>query len=91
MITLLRILVKMEVGNILIRVKLKGMLASSAGFRDKDMEVESGIDIHGLLEFLEITIKPSWLIASVNNSISRKTTVIEEGDTVEIFIAGGGG
>lgn len=77
--------------TILIEVRLKGMLASAAGFREKQMVVEENINIYGLLDILKITMKPSWLITSVNNRIVKKSENLKEGDIVEILIAGGGG
>ena len=77
--------------TILLEVRLKGMLASSAGFREKQMVVEEGINIYGLLDILKITMKPSWLITSVNNRITKKSEILKEGDIVKILIAGGGG
>jgi sulfur carrier protein ThiS len=77
--------------TILITVRLKGILASSSGFREREMDVEEGIDIYGLLEVLQITMKPSWLITSMNNRMVKKSVVLKEGDIIEIFIAGGGG
>lgn len=74
-----------------VTVRLAGLLAASAGFREKTMELPDGMTAGDLLVELAIPVGGSWTRVSVNERLRDKKTALAEGDIVFFFPVGGGG
>jgi len=74
-----------------IKVKLTGILAASAGFREKTIEVQDGTTIAEALKIINLPVSGYWIKNSVNGSLRDKRYVLNDGDNLLFFPVGGGG
>lgn len=74
-----------------IKVKLTGILAASAGFREKTIEVADGTTIAEALKIINLPVSGDWIKNSVNGSLRDKRYVLNDGDNLLFFPVGGGG
>jgi len=74
-----------------ITVKLVGLLAGAAGFREKAIETPDGTTAWDIFTRLALPVGEQWTRISVNNRLSPKNKVLNDGDTVLFFPIGGGG
>ena len=74
-----------------IKVKLTGILAASAGFREKEIEMPEGTTIAEALTIINIPVSGEWTKSSVNGSLRGKNYVLNDGDELLFFPVGGGG
>ena len=68
-----------------IKVKLTGILASSAGFREREIEMLEGTTI------INLPVSGQWTKSSVNGSLRSKNYALNDGDELLFFPVGGGG
>jgi sulfur carrier protein ThiS len=61
------------------------------GCKERLVEISEGASIKDLLLTLNLPVKLSWTITSVNNIVQDKSTILHEGDTVLVAPVGGGG
>ena len=74
-----------------IKVKLKGILASSAGFREREIEMPEGTTIAEALNIINLPVSGEWTKSSVNGRLRGKSCVLNDGDELLFFPVGGGG
>ncbi|MGD9569863.1 MAG: MoaD/ThiS family protein [Sedimentibacter sp.] len=74
-----------------IKVKLTGLLAASAGFREKTIDLPEGTNIGETLKFINLPVSGSWTKSSVNGRLCEKGYVLKDGDELLFFPVGGGG
>lgn len=83
---------KQERGAIIkVYVKLFGMIAAGAGYREKEFDLPSGTKVKELLDLMDLPVKTEWIVVSINGIVKQKTTVLIENDNVYILPVGGGG
>jgi sulfur carrier protein ThiS len=61
------------------------------GCKERLVEISEGASIKDLLLTLNLPVKLSWTITSVNNIVQDKSTILHEGDAVLVAPVGGGG
>ena len=74
-----------------ITVKLVGLLAGAAGFREKTMEIADETSAWDIFSLLALPVGEQWTRVSVNNRLATKKQILKEGDTILFFPIGGGG
>jgi molybdopterin converting factor small subunit len=74
-----------------ITVKLTGLLAGAAGFKEKNMEIDEGRTAGDVFSQLALPVSAQWTRISINNKIAAKTQKLRDQDTILFFPAGGGG
>ncbi|MDR0448584.1 MAG: MoaD/ThiS family protein [Treponema sp.] len=74
-----------------ITVKLTGLLAGAAGFREKTMEITAGMTAGDVFSGLALPASGQWNRISVNNRLAAKSQELRDGDTILFFPIGGGG
>ena len=74
-----------------ITVKLTGLLAGAAGFREKTMETSDGTSAWDLFTRLSLPVGEGWTRISINNRLANKKQLLYDGDTILFFPIGGGG
>ncbi|MDD2286525.1 MAG: MoaD/ThiS family protein [Paludibacter sp.] len=74
-----------------IKVKLTGILASSAKFREREIEMPEGTTIGEALNIIHLPVSGEWTKSSVNGSLRGKNYVLNDGDELMFFPVGGGG
>lgn len=74
-----------------ITVKLTGLLAGAAGFKEKTMETPEGTTAGDVFSLLALPVGDKWTRISVNNRLAAKNKLLSEGDEVFFFPIGGGG
>lgn len=74
-----------------IKVKLTGILAASAGFREKTVELPGGITVAEALKIINLPVSGDWIKTSVNGRLCNKRHVLTDGDELLFFPVGGGG
>lgn len=75
----------------IVTVQLVGLLAASAGFREKSLEMEDAATVGSLFRMLELPVSGVWTRAKVNGRIKSDKYLLHDGDTVLFFPMGGGG
>ena len=75
----------------IITVKLTGLLAGAAGFKEKTMEIPEGTSAGGVFSRLALPVNLQWTRISINSKIAAKTQELQDQDTILFFPAGGGG
>lgn len=74
-----------------IYVKLTGLLAASAGFREKTFEFPEGTTISEVFILINLPVGGAWTKSSVNGKLKDKNFVLNDGDELLFFPVGGGG
>lgn len=74
-----------------VKIKLTGLLAASAGFREKTVELPNDFTISEAIVFINLPVSGTWTKSSVNGSLREKSYVLREGDELLLFPIGGGG
>ena len=74
-----------------IKVKLTGILAASAGFREIEIEMPEGTTIVEALNIINLPVSGQWTKSSVNGSLRSKNYALNDGDELLFFPVGGGG
>jgi molybdopterin converting factor small subunit len=74
-----------------ITVKLTGLHAGAAGFKEKTMEISNGLTAGDVFTMLALPMNAQWTRISINNKIAAKNQKLQDSDTVLFFPAGGGG
>lgn len=74
-----------------VKVKLTGILAATAGYREKMIEVPYGITIAEALRIIDLPVSGDWIKNSVNGRLRDKSHVLNDGDELLFFPVGGGG
>lgn len=74
-----------------IKVELTGLLAASANFRKKTIEVPDGTTIAEALKIINLPVSGNWIKHSVNGKLINKRYVLKDGDNLLFFPVGGGG
>ncbi len=72
-------------------VKLTGILAASAGFREREIEMPEGTTVVEALNIINLPVSGEWTKSSVNGSLCGKQHVLNDGDELMFFPVGGGG
>ena len=75
----------------IITVKLTGLLAGAAGFKEKNMEIDEGRTAGDVFSQLALPVNAQWTRISINNKIAAKTQKLQDKDSILFFPAGGGG
>lgn len=75
----------------IIKVKLTGILAASAGYREKVFELPEGTTIGETLKLINLPVSGAWTKSSVNGNVREKNYVLKNGDELLFFPVGGGG
>lgn len=74
-----------------VKIKLKGLLAASAGFKERSIELPEGATILEAMKSIALPVSGSWTLSSVNGRLRDKTHVLQDGDELIFFPVGGGG
>ena len=74
-----------------ITIKLVGLLAGAAGFREKTMEISEGTTAGDVFSKLALPMNAQWTRISINNRIVTKSQILQDRDSILFFPAGGGG
>lgn len=74
-----------------IKVKLIGLLAASAGFREKTFDVPEGTTVGETLKLINLPVSGAWTKSSINGRLCEKSHVLKYGDELLFFPVGGGG
>jgi len=74
-----------------VKIKLTGLLAASAGFREKIVELPNDFTISEAIVFINLPVSGTWTKSSVNGNLREKSYVLREGDELLLFPIGGGG
>ena len=74
-----------------ITVKLTGLLAGAAGFREKTLEVSDGTSAGNVFSLLALPVGEQWTRISINKRLAVKSQILNEGDEIFFFPIGGGG
>jgi len=74
-----------------INVRLTGLLASSAGFREKVFDLSEGTTISEVFTLINLPVSGAWTKSSVNGKLKDKNYVLKDGDELLFFPVGGGG
>lgn len=74
-----------------VNVKLTGLLAASAGFREKIILFPDHTTIAEAIVFINLPVSGTWTKSSVNGHIQNKSYVLNENDELLLFPIGGGG
>ena len=74
-----------------VTVKLVGLLAGAAGFREKNMEISEGSTAGDIFSQLALPVNAQWTRISINNRIAAKNQKLQDRDSILFFPAGGGG
>ena len=74
-----------------ITVKLTGLLAGAAGFREKVLESSDGITAWDLFSRLALPVGKQWTRVSINKRLAAGNQILCDGDEVFFFPIGGGG
>ena len=75
----------------IITVKLVGLLAGAAGFKEKTMEASDGTKAWDVFTRLALPVGEQWTRVSVNNRLAAKNQELQDGDVLLFFPLGGGG
>jgi len=67
------------------------LIAASLGYKERDFHVPEGISINEFLLSINLPVTLSWTITSINQVIKDKSTILQDGDSLHVFPAGGGG
>lgn len=74
-----------------VKIKLTGLLAASAGFKEKAVELPNDFTISEAIAFINLPVSGTWTKSSVNGHLREKSYVLREGDELLLFPIGGGG
>lgn len=74
-----------------VKIRLSGLLASSAGYKDTEKEIGDGTTAGELFIELGIPVSGDWVRISVNGVLRDRKHVLKDGDDVLYFPVGGGG
>jgi molybdopterin converting factor small subunit len=74
-----------------VKLRLNGLLAASAGFKEKTIDLPEGITIGETIQYIGLPVSGVWTRSSVNGKLKEKTYVLQEGDDLLFFPVGGGG
>lgn len=74
-----------------VKIRLSGLLASSAGYKGADKEIEEGTTAGELFVALGIKVSGDWVRISVNGVLRDRKHVLKDGDEILYFPVGGGG
>ena len=74
-----------------VKIKLTGLLAASAGFREKTVELPNDFTITEAMMFINLPVSGTWTKSSVNGHLRDKSYVLKENDELLLFPIGGGG
>ena len=74
-----------------ITVKLVGLLAGAAGFREKTLDAPEGVTVGDIFSQLALPVNAQWTRISINNRIAAKNQKLKDQDSILFFPAGGGG
>lgn len=74
-----------------VRVRLSGLLASAAGYRSKDVEMEEEVTAGELFMSLSLPVSGDWVRISINGVLRDRKHVLKDGDEILYFPVGGGG
>lgn len=74
-----------------VKIRLNGLLAASAGFREQVVELPEGTTIEEAMRFINLPVSGSWTLSSVNGRLRGKTHVLKDDDELLFFPVGGGG
>jgi molybdopterin converting factor small subunit len=74
-----------------VRIRLSGLLASSAGCKEMDKEIGDGTTAGELFIKLGIPVSGDWVRISVNGVLKDRKHVLKDGDEILYFPVGGGG
>lgn len=77
--------------DVVVNIKLTGLLAASCGFREKRFDFPNDFTIADAMEYIKVPVSGSWTRSSVNGSLKQKTYVLQDGDELFLFPIGGGG
>jgi molybdopterin converting factor small subunit len=77
--------------DVKVKIKLTGLLAASAGFREKTVELPNDFTISEAIVFINLPVSGTWTKSSVNGHLREKSYVLREGDELLLFPIGGGG
>lgn len=75
----------------IVKIRLKGLLAASAGFKERTVELPEGTTILEAMRFIALPVSGSWTLSSVNGRLKNKTHVLQDGDELLFYPVGGGG
>ena len=75
----------------MITVKLVGLLAGAAGFKEKALEASDGTTAWDVFSQLALPVGEQWTRISVNNRLAAKSQILKDGDVILFFPIGGGG
>jgi molybdopterin converting factor small subunit len=67
------------------------LIAASYGCKETLVDVPEGATLKELLDQLDLPVKISWTITSINQVVQDKSTPLQDGDVVLIAPVGGGG
>lgn len=74
-----------------VKIRLNGLLAASAGFKEKSLELPEGTTILESMQLIALPVGSAWTRSSVNGRLRDKTHVLQDGDELLLFPVGGGG
>lgn len=74
-----------------VRIRLSGLLASSAGYKGAEKEISDGTTAGELFIKLGIPVSGDWVRISVNGVLRDRKHVLKDGDEILYFPVGGGG
>lgn len=74
-----------------IKIELTGLLAASANFREKIIDMPDGATIAEVLKIINLPVSGDWIKSSVNGKLRDKRYVLKDGDNLLFFPVGGGG
>lgn len=74
-----------------VKIKLTGLLAASAGFREKTVELPNDFTITEAMMFINLPVSGTWTKSSVNGHLRDKSYVLKDNDELLLFPIGGGG
>lgn len=81
----------LEVIELKVRLRLAGLLASAAGYKIKDVELDDFVTAGELFMSLSLPVSGDWVRISVNGVLRDRKHVLKDGDEILYFPVGGGG
>lgn len=74
-----------------VKIRMNGLLAASAGFKEKTLELPEGTPILEVMGLIALPVGSAWIRSSVNGKLRDKAHVLQDGDELLLFPVGGGG
>lgn len=74
-----------------VKIRLKGLLAASAGFKERIIELPEGTTIGDTITLIDLPVSGTWTRSSVNGRLRDKNHVLQDSDELLLFPVGGGG